>query len=143
MTSRFLLFLFCIISFPAVNAQSAKKDIELSIDALNKAMISPDKSSLDNLTADALSYGHSTGIVENKQEFEKNVLTGPVKFTSIENTNQTIDIADNTAIVRFYSAIKGSNNGAVLDLKIGILMIWQKQGDHWKLLARQGYKLPQ
>jgi ketosteroid isomerase-like protein len=97
---------------------------------------------LDKLTADKLSYGHSTGLVENKSEFEKNILSGTVKFSSIDNSNQSIEITDNVAIVRNITAIKGTNKGVPLDLKIGILMIWQKQGADWKLLARQGYKLP-
>jgi hypothetical protein len=142
MTNRLLPLMFCLLSCLAAKAQSQNKDIESSIDALNKAMISQDKTILENLTAEELSYGHSTGAVENKSEFEKNVLNGTVKFSSIENTNQQIGLADNVAIVRCVSAIKGTNNGAVLDIRIGILMIWQKQGANWKLLARQGYKLP-
>lgn len=142
MANRLWPIMFCLLTCIGANAQSSKKDIESSIEALNKAMISPDKSMLENLTADELSYGHSTGVVEDKSAFEKGILTGPVKFSSIDNTNQSIDIAENVAIVRCISAIKGSNNGALLDIKIGILMIWQKRGANWKLLARQGYKLP-
>jgi ketosteroid isomerase-like protein len=57
-------------------------------------------------------------------------------------TNQNIELAGNIAIVRNIAVIKGTTKGTILDVKIGILMIWQKQGDQWKLLARQGYKLP-
>jgi ketosteroid isomerase-like protein len=142
MTIRNWPLLFCFFFCLTAKAQIPTKDIESSIDALNKAMISQDKSALEKLTAEELSYGHSTGLVEDKAAFEKNVLTGPVKFFSIDNTNLHIDMANNVAIVRNISAIKGSNNGAPMDLKIGILMIWQKNGDQWKLLARQGYKLP-
>jgi Domain of unknown function (DUF4440) len=142
MTTRLLALLFCFLSCMTANAQLAEKDIESSLEALTKAMLSPDKSMLDKLTADKLSYGHSTGVVEDKSEFEKNILSGTVKFSSIDNTNQSIEIADDVAIVRNIAAIKGVNKGAPLDLKIGILMIWQKQGADWKLLARQGYKLP-
>ena len=142
MTKRFWPVIFCLLSCFMTLAQSSKKDIESSIEALNKAMISQDKSMLEKLTSDELSYGHSTGLVENKSAFVNNVLTGPVKFSTIENSNQNIDLAGDVAIVRCFSAIKGINNGAPLDIKIGILMIWQKKRDDWKLLARQGYKLP-
>jgi hypothetical protein len=140
---RLSLLLFCFLCSFMANAQLNNKDVEVSIDALNKAIISQDKGMLEKLTADELSYGHSTGLIENKPEFEKNILTGTDKFQSIENTNQHIQIVDNIAIVRCVSAIKGTNNGAPLDLKIGLLMIWVKRSDGWKLLARQGYKLPQ
>jgi hypothetical protein len=141
--NRLSLLLFSFLCCLAANAQLNNKDVEASVDALNKAMISKDKAVLEKLTADELSYGHSTGLIENKSEFEKNILTGPDKFNTIENTNQHIQIADNMAIVRSISAIKGTMNGAPLDLKIGLLMIWVKRNDGWKLLARQGYKLSQ
>jgi hypothetical protein len=120
----------------------SNKEIESSVERLNKAMITPDKSTLDMLTAEELSYGHSTGVVQNKAEFIKDILSGPVKFSQIDNTNQSIIITENTATVRDICSIKGTRDGAPLDLKIGILMIWIKKGDGWKLLARQGYKLP-
>jgi ketosteroid isomerase-like protein len=142
MNNRIRILVFCLLYCAAVNAQGTKKEIESSIEALNKAMISQDKPALEKLTAEELSYGHSTGIVENQSTFENNILTGPDRFTSIEMTNQNIELAGNIAIVRNIAAIKGTTKGMVLDVKIGILMIWQKQGDQWKLLARQGYKLP-
>jgi ketosteroid isomerase-like protein len=140
---RLSLLLFSFLCCLAASGQLNNKDVETSVDALNKAMISQDKAVLEKLTADELSYGHSTGLIENKSEFEKNILTGPDKFSTIENTNQHIQIADNFAIVRCISAIKGTAKGGPLDLKIGLLMIWVKRSDGWKLLARQGYKLPQ
>ena len=141
MTNRIFLLMLCFLSYMNTDAQSLKKDIESSIDAFDKAMISQDKSTLEKSTAEELSYGHSTGLVENKTEFVKNVLSGDTKFFQIDNANQNINMADNIAIVRNICSIKGSKNGSPLDLKIGILMIWKKDGASWKLLARQGYKL--
>lgn len=141
MTNRFLLLAFCFISCVNSKAQSWKKDIESSIESLNKATISQDKRMLDKLTAEELSYGHSTGLVENKDAFTKNILSGPTKFFQIENADQTINLAGDMAIVRNICSIKGTKDGAPLDIKIGVLMLWKKDGADWKLLARQGYKL--
>jgi Domain of unknown function (DUF4440) len=138
-----LTLLLIFFSISVTRAQTSEKDLAGSIDALNKAMISQDKTILETLTSAELSYGHSTGLVENQAEFLKDVLSGPVKFSSIENSDLKISLAGNAAIARCLSAIKGINNNAPMDVKIGILMIWVNQGDHWKLLARQGYKLPQ
>lgn len=143
MANRIYLLMLSFLVYTSANAQKPDREIESSIETLNKAMISPDKSLLEKLTAEDLSYGHSTGAIQNKSEFIKEVLSGPVKFFQIENANQVIIVTDNTtAIVRNICSIKGTRDGAPLDLKIGILMIWIKKGDGWKLLARQGYKLP-
>jgi ketosteroid isomerase-like protein len=142
MTNRLRMLFFCLLYCAVVSAQGTKQELEESINALNKAMIAQDKSTLEKLTAEELSYGHSTGLVENKSTFENNILNGPDRFSSIEMSNQDIKMSGNIAIVRNIGVIKGTTKGAVLDVRIGILMIWQKQGEQWKLLARQGYKLP-
>jgi len=141
MTNRLLLLAFCFLTCVNVDAQSSKKDIEASVDALNKASIAQDKQALEKLTMDELSYGHSTGVVENKTTYVKSILSGPVKFIQIDNGDQTIELAGDDAIVRAICSIRGTRDGAPLDLKIGILMVWKKTGTEWKLLARQGYKL--
>jgi ketosteroid isomerase-like protein len=142
MANRIIMLIFCSLIYMSGIAQKSEKEIESTIETFNKAMISPDQSTLDKLTAEELSYGHSTGAVQSKAEFIKDVLSGPVKFMQIDNAGQTIMMAGQTAIVRNICSIKGTRDGAPLDLKIGILMIWIKKGDGWKLLARQGYKLP-
>jgi ketosteroid isomerase-like protein len=141
MNNRLLVLVFCFLSFISADAQSWKKDIESSIEALNKATISQDQPVLEKLTAEELSYGHSTGLVENKAAYIKDILSGPTHFFQIDNTDQTINLADDLAIVRNICSIKGTKDGAPLDIKIGILMIWKKVGADWKLVARQGYKL--
>ena len=141
MARRMIIVMLSFLFFVSTNAQKSDKEIEASVDNLNKAMISADKSALEKLTADDLSYGHSTGVIQNKSDYIKDILTGPVKFLQIDKTDQTITVTDNIATVRNISSIKGTRDAGPLDLKIGILMIWIKKGDGWKLLARQGYKL--
>jgi ketosteroid isomerase-like protein len=141
MTRHLLLFILLFTCFGKTQAQTWDKDVEASIASLNKAMIEQDKSTLEKLTASELSYGHSTALIENKSEFVTDVLSGPVKFSKIESTNQQLSKADNIVLVRNLSNFQGIKNGAPMDLKIGVLMVWRKQRDHWELLARQGYKL--
>jgi ketosteroid isomerase-like protein len=142
MTNRLFLLVALFLSYVNTDAQASKKDIESSIGALNNASISRDSLTLEKLTSRDLSYGHSTGLVENKAAYLKNILSGSTKFLQIDNADQTINLSGNIIIVRNICSIKGTKDGALLDIKIGVLMIWSKEGADWKLLARQGYKLP-
>ena len=143
MVNRLLTAFICLLFFIPGKAQTEKKDIEASVAALTKAMIAADKPAMDKLTADDLSYGHSTGAVEDKTLYIKNIMAGSPKFSEINNTDQVITMAGDNAIVRNISSIKGTKpDGSPLDIKIGVLMVWKKSGGDWKLLARQGYKLP-
>jgi ketosteroid isomerase-like protein len=142
MNLRICLLVTCLLTVGITRARSQNKEIESNIEHLNEAIISKDKSVLEILTADELSYGHSTAVFQNKSEFVNDVLSGPTSLQKIDVTNQTISLADNIAIVRNTCTITGTTKGGPLNLKIGVLMIWRKQGDVWKLLARQGFKLP-
>jgi ketosteroid isomerase-like protein len=143
MTNRLLLGLLGMLFYMNVQAQPAKKEIESSVNALTKAMLAADQTALEHLTAEELSYGHSTGAIEDKTVYIKNIMAGSPKFSDISSTDQTISQAEDIAIVRNISTFKGTRpNGSPLDIRIGVLMVWKKSGGDWKLFARQGYKLP-
>jgi ketosteroid isomerase-like protein len=142
MNIRLCLLLVCLLSFRITDAQSLINEVETSIGNLNTAIISKDKPMLEKLTAEELSFGHSTGVIQDKSAFVNDVLSGPTKLIRIDISNQSINLVDDIAIVRNISSISGTNKGMPLELKIGVLMIWRKLEGNWKLLARQGFKLP-
>lgn len=124
-------------------AQSKEETaVAAAVENLRKAMIDPDKATLDHLTADALSYGHSSGKVQDKTAFIEALLNGSSDFVSIDLTDQTIKVTDNTAIVRHTLTAQTNDGGKPGSVKIGILLVWIKQHGQWKLLARQAVKLP-
>ena len=104
-------------------------------------MVDADKTTLEKLTAETLSYGHSSGKVENKTDFIANLIKGPLHFASIEMTDQTITISGKTAIVRHTFLAKTDTEGKPGEIKIGNVLIWQEQKDGWKLIGRQAFKL--
>jgi hypothetical protein len=136
------LFLFFFV-FALVGAAQSNDETQVAAAAaaLNKAMIDPDKNMLESLTTEELSYGHSTGKIENKMQFITALTSGAVDFSSIDITDQTIKLAGDNAIVRNTFSAKLTNDGKPLEIKVGIIMVWKKIKEEWKLLARQGYKL--
>jgi hypothetical protein len=121
-------------------AQSDENKIAENVKALTNAMVNADSIALKNLTADELSYGHSSGKIENKAQYIDGVLTGP-DFLSIDITEQTIQVIGKTAIIRHKFFAKLIRDGKPDEAKIGVMQIWVRQKAQWKLLARQAYKL--
>jgi hypothetical protein len=119
-----------------------EKEIADAVESLRNAMINADKPTLEKLTADELSYGHSSGKVETKKDFIENIVSGKSDFVTIELTNQTIQITGNTAVVRHALSATNNDNGKPGTVKLLILLVWQKQKGNWKLLARQAVKTP-
>ncbi len=139
-------FAFLLITcFSVLNIAFAQsKDeaaVENAVETLKKAMIDADKATLESLTDEALSYGHSNGKIEDKAEFVRAIVSGESDFVTINLTEQTIKIAGNAAIVRHKLAGTTNNKGKLRTAKLALLMVWQKQKGGWKLLARQAVKI--
>ena len=90
-----------------------------------------------------MTYGHSSGTIEDQQTFVHNIASGNSDFVTIDLSEQTISVSGKTAIVRHTLIAatndKGKGQGTV---KLHILTVWEKSGGSWKLLARQAVKIP-
>lgn len=118
-----------------------KDEVVQAVDALNEALVHPEKEKLKKITSENLTYGHSSGILENQSEFIDALLNGPFDFLSIAISQEQITFYDDTAIARHIMTAKGANNGEPVDVNIGIMLVFQKRGGQLFLLARQAYKL--
>lgn len=121
--------------------QSAEVLLEQTVDRLKLAMINADKKELDVLTANELTYGHSSGAVDTKAEFIEKLMTGKSDFVSIDITKQTITLSGKTAIVRHILNAKTNDGGKPGEVSLNVLLVWQKQKKQWKLIARQAVKI--
>ncbi|MBS1529733.1 MAG: nuclear transport factor 2 family protein [Bacteroidetes bacterium] len=122
--------------------RNAIKEVADAVEQLRKAMISADGLKLDLLASNELSYGHSGGQIQNKQEFISSFTNGESVFVNIEISNQTIRIIHNTAIVRHTLSAETNDKGkGPGNVKISILLVWVKNDRQgWELVARQAVK---
>ena len=112
-----------------------------AVEALRKALLMADKAQLELLAADQVSYGHSSGKVQNKAEFVDGVVTRKAVVKSLDFPELTVAVAGDAAIARHLYVSDSETDGKPNHTRIGVLAVWQKQDGSWKLLARQGYKL--
>src|SRR5690242_9669502 len=77
-----------------------EKAVALAVENLRKAMVDGDSVMLAQLVSDKLSYGHSSGHVDDKTAFVQKIASGKSDFVSIDLTQQTISVSKKTAIVR-------------------------------------------
>ncbi len=123
---------------------TADATLQARIEAFIAALLKPDRDTLSKLTSPALSYGHSNGRIENREQFIQNMLGGGSRFLSIELSEQTLQVAGDIAVARHilfaHTHDKGKEPGTI---RIGILLVWHCVRDEWLLLARQAFKLPQ
>ncbi len=125
---------------------SNAKDINAVTEAvaqLRQAMLSADGDLLSSLAHEELTYGHSGGQMQNKQEFVDTFTNGASVFTSIDISDQTICIAGDTAIVRHILKATTNDKGkGPGNVNISILLVWVKsENNSWQLLARQAVRV--
>jgi ketosteroid isomerase-like protein len=53
-----------------------------------------------------------------------------------------VAVVGNAAIARHIYLSESERDGKATTTRIGALQVWQKQDGGWKLLARQGFRLP-
>jgi hypothetical protein len=140
---RNIILLAFVFAGLVVHGQSnLEKEVAGAVEVLRVAMVSGNKASLEKITADQLTYGHSNGKLEDKAAFVEALASGSSDFVTIELEDQTITVVDNTlALVRHKLRAKTNDNGKPGEANIGILLVWNKQRGGWKLVARQAYKL--
>lgn len=119
-----------------------ENDILEAVATLNQAMINRDPEQLERICMDGLSYGHSSGLIQDKSTFIADVVGGPFQFLSINMPGQTILLNGNTAVVRHILEAEAIRDGAPATVRIGNVQVFKRVGDgSWKLWVRQAYKL--
>lgn len=147
MKKSLLVFALVLISFSnwAQTKPISKEEtvVANSVEAFRKALIDPTENNLKALTSADLSYGHSSGVLQDQKVFIEKLLNGESDFVTIEFQNQSIQITGDVAVVRHNLAAHTKDSGVEKDIKIGNVLVWQKQKNKWLLIARQAFKLPQ
>lgn len=133
-------FLF-FVGIGTASAQSnTEKKIAERVTELQNALVNADSVSLEKLAHTDLSYGHSSGQIDSKSSLIRKLASGQSDFVSISTTGQTITISRQTALVRHKLDAVTNDNGKPGEVHLFVLLVWQKIGRHWKLLARQAVK---
>ena len=135
-------FLTLIGGIQTVAAQSTDEaTVEQAVENLRKAMFERNVKQFEALISENVSYGHSAGRIENKQEFIKAALANKAVMKSLAFTDQTVKITGNHAVVRnTYNGVS-ELDGKTNTTKIGVLLVWAKENGTWRLYARQAYRL--
>ena len=127
----------------SAGAQAADEAaVKEGVEILRKALFEADKAKLDQVASAQISYGHSDGRVETKEQFIKGVMTRKQVVKSLAFPELKVAVVGNAAIARHIYLAESELEGKQTTTKIGALQVWHKQDGGWRLLARQGFRLP-
>lgn len=138
-----LFFTFIITS--VANAQNGNDEqktfIMMKMASLRNALLSKDSIALSNILADDVTYGHTNGLVQTKQQLIHDVMSGVQEYKSINPVDMNIRVFDNAAIVNMTGEVSMMYQSKPLDFKMAVTLVWINKNGDWKLEARQSVKL--
>jgi ketosteroid isomerase-like protein len=139
---KYIVFVVMFLQLDFAFGQNANlTKLEQQIEAFRLALIDPSSEKLEALVMENLTYGHSSGKIEDKKTFLENLLNGNSNFEEITFFDQKIALEKNTAVVRHQLSAKTNDKGkSPGEVNLHILTVWVKNGKTWKLLARQAVK---
>ena len=114
-----------------------------AVESLRKAMVNADQAALELLTADELSYGHTSGLIEGKSNFIEAIVGNNIRdvFKHIELSDEVVTVSGDVAIARHRFVAEVVVNGNLMSPDIKVIQVWQQIQGVWRLLARQAYKI--
>jgi ketosteroid isomerase-like protein len=138
-----LIASFLMICFGASAQSKEQQEVWKRVEALSNAVFSTkDSIVLKDLVSNRVTYGHSAGNIENKQEMVHNASVSKTVYKNSELEKLSVDVDKNSAIVRHtFRAISVDEKGTETPLNLGLLQVWRKEQGKWRLWARQAVKI--
>jgi len=100
-------------------------------------MMKKDGAALAKLYHEDLSFGHSSGIVENKAEAVNHMVTTKVDYAAVDLIDTKIKVQGNLALVNGRVNYKQVTDGKTTDIKLHVLHVWMRTPQGWQMIGRQ------
>ncbi len=138
---KVLVAFLCLFTGYAMAASGDESDVAKAVDQLTQAMLHKDIGQLEALTADNLTYGHSSGNIQDKKAFISDIETGKSAFKELKMLNQKITLSGDVVMVRHHFSAQAINKEkGIVPTEIENFQIWQKQDGKWLLIGRQAFR---
>ena len=129
-----LLCITCLV----VIAQNDPSEVVNQMKRFHELMVQND-TSIGQYIDESLSYGHSSGWVENKTDFVSD-LKSRIDYHSIKEDSIIARVHGKLANVRFVGVYDSTLDGKRAEIRLKVLEVWVKKKKGWKLFARQAVR---
>jgi ketosteroid isomerase-like protein len=110
--------------------------------ALYAALTASDADALADVLSDDVTYIHSTGIAETKQENMAGQRNGVHKHGPIKRLHGKTQISGDLAVTRGVIDMVDTAHGAPFTLRLCESLVWIREAGTWRLLLRHATRLP-
>ena len=130
---------------PALAASPAATKVEKAILDLEtqrfKVMMEGDIKTLDSLLAPDLSYSHSSGWTQTKDEFIESIRTRELEYKEIKPDAMQVRVYGSTAVVTGRAQVRAKTKGQENAFELRFLDVYVKRKGKWQMVAWQSARL--
>jgi hypothetical protein len=101
------------------------------------AMLTGDAATLERLFDDALTYTHSSGVVDTKESYVAGIRDKLWEYKSISREAERVVLRGDAALVYCRLRIELLMRGTLRKVDANVLGVWTRSGAEWRLLAIQ------
>lgn len=126
----------------ALNAMAQTDEVKLTrtIREFHQALVDGNTVSINQQTDKMLSYGHSNGWIQNKNEVINDLTNGKIDYLSFSEDSIQVHINGNLANALYIGAVEAVMGGNKASYKLRVLEVWTKKSNRWVLFARQAIR---
>ena len=135
-----LTILILAYGFPSLAQSKNEMELSKTVSKFHEAMLKQDLDFINEHTDESLSYGHSNGWVQSKDDFVNDYKRGWISYQLFNVDSMSVAASENLAQVRFLADVKATVNGKSNSFHISVLEVWLKKNKTWLMFARQGVK---
>ena len=137
---KYCLFILLLVSHVFACAQTEEEKLISTMKEFHRALVQKNTVSINQQTEKSLSYGHSNGWVQNKNDIIKDFETGLISYQTYKEDSVQVSMSGNFANIRFVADINATLRGNAISNHLKVLEVWMKKGNRWLLFARQAVK---
>ena len=137
--TRILLAVTLIAVAPPVAAASpAEKEVLAAMELWRQAMVKKDAAAFDKVFHPDLTYGHSSGLIENKAQATDHVLKSTTVYEDVRFADTRVSVTGSTALVTGkVKYLKRPKDQKVIEQDLVVLSVFVKTARGWQMRARQ------
>ncbi|MBP9214972.1 MAG: nuclear transport factor 2 family protein [Chitinophagaceae bacterium] len=136
-----LIFIAIFVSISSLVVAQDTVQLKKVTELFNNALLKKDTNLIKQLVHKQISYGHSNGWFQTKQDLITDFATGKIEYKKIEEGEKSFTKTNQAIAVRNISKVEGVVNGYVFSMSLQVLQIWKKVKKNWILIARQSVKV--
>lgn len=122
-------------------AQIDSLGLKEAMQKLDKALMEKNETVLKQVLHKNVSFGHSNGWIQRKDDILGDFKSGKLTYNKIENRSTAIiDISKKWATIKITTNAEGVVNGNTFKLTLHVLQVWMNTKKGWQLYARQSAK---